>query len=609
MNPRTDPAGAPPRPAARIARLLAPRLWPADPALRLRVVAALAALLAAKLVAITVPFWFKGAVDELSAPAPVAGLAVALVVAYALARLLAAGFDELRDAIFARVAERAGRTLAREVYEHLFRLSLRFHLDKRTGELARAVDRGVQSVTFLLGSVLFGLVPTLLEFALVLAVLLWNYPPAWALSVFLTIAAYAGFTLAVTEWRTQFRREMNRRQNEFSATAVDGLVNYEVVKAFGNERLEVARLDRSLAAYEDAAVRSEVSLAALNAGQAAIIGIGMAVLMLLAAHGVLDGSRTVGDVVLVNAFLLQLYRPLDFLGVIYRQLRQAVTDLEHIDRLLHEEPEVRDPPGARPLVLREGGRVVFADVHFAYDPRRPILGGVSFEIAPGRRLAVVGPSGAGKSTIVRLLFRFYDPVRGRILIDGQDIRTVTQESLRAVLGLVPQDTVLFNDTIAANIAYGRPGASMEEIRRAARIAQLDAFIEGLPDGYDTLVGERGLKLSGGEKQRLAIARVVLRDPAILVLDEATSSLDSRTEKALQEALARAASGRTTLMIAHRLSTVVDADEILVLDHGRVVERGTHRELLARGGLYAEMWARQQRVPAGDGELAASRETC
>jgi len=608
MNPRFDSV-VEPRPAARIVRLLAPRLWPADPALRLRVVAALAALVAAKLVSITVPFWFKRAVDELSAPAPAAGLAVALVLAYGLARILASGFDQLRDAVFARVSERAGRTLAREVYEHLFRLSLRFHLDRRAGGLARAVDRGVSAVTLLLGSVLFGLVPTLLEFALVLGVLLWNYPPGWALAVFLTIAVYAGFTLAVTEWRTKFRREMNWQQNAFSATAVDGLVNYEVVKAFANERLEVARLDRSLAAYEDAAVRSGVSLALLNAGQAAIIGTGVAVLMLLAVRGVLDGTRTVGDVVLVNAFLLQLYRPLDFLGVLYRQLRQAVSDLEHIDRLLHEEPEVRDVPDARPLRLREGGRVVFEHVHFAYDPRRPILQDVSFEIAPGRKVAVVGPSGAGKSTIVRLLFRFYDPTAGRILIDGQDIRAVTQESLRAVLGLVPQDTVLFNDTIAANIAYGRPKATLEEIRRAARIAQLDAFVANLPEGYDTLVGERGLKLSGGEKQRLAIARAVLRDPAILVLDEATSSLDSRTEEALQEALARAASGRTTLVIAHRLSTVVDADEILVLDRGRVVERGTHAELLAHGRLYAEMWARQQRALAGAGALAACCASC
>ena len=587
-----------PRPSAlaRVARLLLPYLWPAeDHGFRIRVGLAVLFLLAAKLLNVSVPFLLKAVVDRLGTPDGTAG-PVGLVLAYGAARLSATLFQELRDAVFARVGERAGRRLALRVYAHLFAQSLRYHLEKRTGELARAIERGVHAVAFILKTALFSLVPTILEFLLVIGLLLANYPPSFALAVFLTIGAYAAFTILTTEWRTRFRREMNRRDNEFSAAAVDGLVNYEVVKAFANERFELARLDRSLRAYEDAAVKSEISLAVLNGGQAAIIAVGLVLVMLLAAGRVVSGELGVGDVVLVNAFILQLYVPLNFLGVIYRQLRQSLTDLENIDLLLAREPEIRDAPGARPLRL-EGGALAFEGVRFGYDRRRPILHGVSFVVPPGRKLAVVGPSGAGKSTLVRLLFRFFDVDGGRISIDGQDIREITLESLRRAIGLVPQDTVLFNDTIAANIAYGRPGASRAEIERAAQIAQIHDFIRQLPDGYDTLVGERGLKLSGGEKQRVAIARVVLEDPPILVLDEATSSLDSRTEETLQAALAEVARGRTTLVIAHRLSTIVDADEIIVLAQGRIRERGRHRELLARGGLYAEMWNRQKRERA------------
>ena len=440
--------------------------------------------------------------------------------------------------------------------------------------------------------------PVLLEFVLVIGILLWRYPLSFAAITFVTVAAYAVFTIVTTNWRTRFRREMNERDNEFSGAAVDGLINYEVVKAFANEGYESRRLDRSLAAYERAAVQSEQTLAYLNAGQAAIIAVGVTAIMIVAASHVVAGTLSVGDIVLVNAFILQLYQPLNFLGVFYRELRQSLTDLENIHGLFALQPEIEDRPDARPLAVR-GGTVRFDDVVFDYDPRRAILKGVSFEIPAGHKVAVVGPSGSGKSTLVRLLFRFYEVGGGAITIDGQDIRDVTQLSLRRAIGVVPQDTVLFNDTVAANIAYGRPGASQEEVEAAARVAQIHDFIQSLPEGYATKVGERGLKLSGGEKQRVAIARVMLKNPPVLVLDEATSALDSRTEQALQEALERIAAGRTTLVIAHRLSTVIDAEEIVVLEHGRVVERGTHLELLARRGLYAEMWRRQQEAPEAE----------
>lgn len=575
-----------------LVRFAWPFVWPeGEWDLRSRVVLALALLIIAKLVNIAVPFFLKAIVDDLSVETLTAIPLLALI-GYGLARFGAMLFRELRDAVFAKVGQRAGRRLAGAVYAHLFSLSLRYHLQRRTGELARAIDRGVKALSFLLRSIVFSLAPTFFEFAVVIGILWVKYPPAFALVTFATIIAYAIFTVLTTNWRTEIRREMNKRDNEFNAAAVDGLINYEVVKAFGNERYERERLDNALAHYENAAIRSEGTLAFLNTGQATIITIGVTILMILAAQGVVDGTMTVGDLVLLNTFLLQLYQPLNFLGVVYREIRQSITDLENIQGILALAPEVQDGANARTLDLN-GGAVRFEQVSFAYDERRPILDNVSFSIAPGQKLAVVGPSGAGKSTIVRLLFRFYDPSSGRIEIDGQPIADVSQESLRAHVGLVPQDTVLFNDTIAANIAYGRPGASQADIERAAAQAQIDSFIATLPDGYDTLVGERGLKLSGGEKQRVAVARVLLKNPPVLVLDEATSALDSRTEQQLQAALDQAAQGRTTLVIAHRLSTITDADTIIVMIDGRIAELGNHQDLVAKDGIYADMWRRQQ----------------
>jgi ATP-binding cassette, subfamily B, heavy metal transporter len=582
----------------RVRSVILPFLWPRESAgLRARVVISLVLLIAAKIITVQVPFFFKAIVDRLSEPeGALLALPLAALLAYGLARLSAAGFGELRDAIFAKVAETAGRRVSLRVFSHLFTLSLRYHLERRTGELARVIERGVEAITFLLGIVLFNIGPTLFEFALVIGILLAKYPWPFALVTFLTIVAYAAFTFIASEWRIGIRREMNLRDNQVSAQSVDSLLNYETVKTFTNEAFERDRLDRTLELYQRAAIRSRTSLAALNFGQAGIIAIGVTVIMILAARGVVAGTLTVGDVVLVNAFLLQLYQPLNFLGVVYRQIRQSLTDLENLMSLLELEPEVKDRPDARPLALN-GAAVRFESVSFGYDPRRPVLHDVDFSISAGHTLALVGSSGAGKSTVVRLLFRFYDAAAGAILIDDQDLRDVTQDSLRAAIGLVPQDTVLFNDTIRANIAYGRPGAAQAEIEAAAQAAQIHDFITLLPDGYDTLVGERGLKLSGGEKQRVAIARMVLKDPPILIFDEATSALDSGTERLIQAALRRLSAGRTTLIIAHRLSTVVDAHQILVLEQGRVVEQGRHHQLLARGGHYAQMWARQQAAPA------------
>jgi ABC-type transport system involved in Fe-S cluster assembly fused permease/ATPase subunit len=582
----------------RVRSVILPFLWPRESAgLRARVVIAFALLVVAKIITVQVPFLFKTVVDRLSEPeAAMLALPLAALLAYGLARLCAAGFAELRDAIFAKVAETAGRLVSLRVFSHLFSLSLRYHLERRTGELARVIERGVTAITFLLGIVLFNVGPTLLEFALVIGILLVKYPWPFATVVFVTIVVYALFTFLASEWRIGIRREMNQRDNEVRAQTVDSLLNYETVKAFTNEGFERARLDRTLQLYQAAAIRSQTSLAALNFGQAGIIAVGVTGVMIMAARGVVAGTMTVGDVVLVNTFLLQLYQPLNFLGVVYRQVRQSLTDLENLMALLDLEPEVKDRPGARPLALN-AAEVRFDGVSFGYDPRRPVLQDVDFIVPAGHTLALVGRSGAGKSTVVRLLFRFYDVDEGAILIDGQYLRDLTQESLRAAIGLVPQDTVLFNDTIRANIAYGRPGAAQAEIEAAARAAQIHEFIGRLPDGYDTMVGERGLKLSGGEKQRVAIARMVLKDPPILVFDEATSALDSGTERLIQGALRRLSTGRTTLIIAHRLSTVVDADQILVLEDGRMVEHGRHHQLLARGGHYAQMWARQQAAPA------------
>ncbi len=579
-------------------RLLAtvwPHVWPKDSAaLRTRVVGALVLLISAKLINILIPFFLKAVVDGLGQQGALI-IPLGAVLAYGGARLGSALFANLRDAVFARVGYHAGRLLALRTYKHLFQHSLGYHLQRRTGELARAIERGVKALSFLLRVALFNLIPTLFEFTLVIGILLARYPWSFALITFLTIVSYGTFTIMTTEWRSKFRRQMNIEDNQVGAQSVDGLINYETVKSFTNEEFEARRLDASLERYELAAERSEISLATLNAGQAAIIAIGITVIMVEAARRVVTGELTVGDVVLVNAFILQLYQPLNFLGVAYREIKQAVIDLENIDGILVLPPEIQDAQHAR-TYRPKGGTVRFDAVSFAYDRRRSILDRVSFSIPAGRKLAIVGPSGAGKSTIVRLLFRFYDVQDGRVLVDGQDVRDLTQISLRQAIGVVPQDTVLFNDTIEANIAYGRPGAPRAAIIEAAQTAQIHHFIETLPDGYDTVVGERGLKLSGGEKQRVAIARVMLKDPAILILDEATSALDTRTEQALQEALGRAAEGRTTLVIAHRLSTVVDADTIVVIEGGRVVERGTYAALLQTEGPFAEMWRRQQQAP-------------
>ena len=585
-------------------RSLAPYLWPRDSKeLRVRVVIAVALLIFAKLINVSIPFFYKAVVDGLTAPE--AGVLVTLpllaLIAYGGARLGTALFAQLRDAIFAKVAQHAGRQVSLSVFKHLFRLSLRYHLGRRTGELSRAIDRGVRAITFMLGMVLFNILPTIFEFALVIGILLINYDWPFALITFVTITGYAAFTIVATEWRTKFRRIMNTEDNAVSAKAVDSLLNYETVKTFTNEGLESSRFDQTLGRYQSAAVKSQTTLAALNFGQAAIVAIGVTAIMIVAAQGVVDGRLTVGDVVLVNAFLLQLYQPLNILGFVYRELKQSLADLETLASLLAQKPEITDKPDARPLAL-DGGNVRFKAVSFGYDPRRPILTGLDFSVPAGQSLAVVGSSGAGKSTIVRLMFRFYDVDEGRITVDGQDIRDVTQHSLRSVIGLVPQDTVLFNDTIRSNIAYGDADADQSAIEEAAAAAQIHDFIQSLPDGYDTLVGERGLKLSGGEKQRVAIARMVLKNPPILILDEATSALDSLTEQQIQAALRDLAAGRTTLMIAHRLSTVVDADQILVIEDGRVIEQGRHHDLLARKGSYAEMWARQQDAVAGEAAL-------
>ena len=576
-------------------RTLLPYLWPAGQSgIRARVLAAIVFLIGAKATNVVVPVFFKHAVDALSQPANVVVVPVAFIIAYGLARVLAQTFGELRDAVFAKVAQRAVREAGIKTFAHLHALSLRFHLDRRTGAVSRAIERGSRGIEFLLNFMLFNVLPTLVEILLVAGILWWLFGPPFALVIFACIGAYILFTVAVTEWRTKFRRLMNETDAEAHTKAIDSLLNYETVKYFGNEAHEERRFSTALASYETAAVRSKVSLSMLNIGQGGIVAIGLIVLMLMAGDGVGRGTMTIGDFVMVNTYLIQLYLPLNFLGFVYREIRQALTDMEHMFALIREPAEIADAPGA-PAIALNGGDVVFDRVSFAYDARRPVLTSVSFEAAAGHTVAVVGPSGAGKSTIARLLYRFYDVSGGRILIDGQDIRAVSQHSLRQVIGVVPQDTVLFNDTIHYNIAYGLPGAAEAEIVEAARLARIDDFIASLPNGYQTQVGERGLKLSGGEKQRVAIARTILKNPRILIFDEATSALDTHTEKEIQASLRMVSSGRTTIVIAHRLSTVVDADEILVLDRGEVVERGRHLDLLGRGGRYAGMWARQQEL--------------
>jgi ABC-type transport system involved in Fe-S cluster assembly fused permease/ATPase subunit len=600
----------PPRPQGRFKdelralKWLAPYLWSRDSfELRLRVVLAVACLLAGKLLTIYVPILYKHAVDALSPSNVVVAAPVALIIAYGFARVMSQGFNELRTAIFAKVSQRAVRRLALSAFRHVHALSLRFHLERRTGGLSRAIERGTAGIDFLLSFMLFNVVPTVFEMLVVCGILWRFYNWTFAAAVFATILVYITFTFSMTDWRVRVRREMNERNSEANSKAVDAMLNFETVKYFANEEYEARRYDASLQAYERAAVRSDTTLAALNLGQATIIAVGLVAVMTLAGEGVAAAKMTVGDFVLVNAYLIQLYTPLSFLGVVYRNIKQSLTDIEQMTALLAVKPEIVDRPGATALKIRAGA-VAFRQVYFHYDFRRPILSNVDFAVPHGATIAIVGPSGAGKSTIARLLFRFYDVNSGVIEIDGEDIRDVTQNSLRQAIGVVPQDTVLFNDTIYYNIAYGRPDAAPAEIEEAARLAHIHNFITALPDGYQTMVGERGLKLSGGEKQRVAIARVILKAPRILIFDEATSALDTKTEREIQASLAEVSVGRTTLVIAHRLSTIVDADEILVLEGGRIVECGHHRELLSGRGVYAAMWFRQQEAAQREAALAA-----
>ncbi|HEX6958752.1 MAG TPA: ABC transporter ATP-binding protein/permease [Ferrovibrio sp.] len=590
-----------------VAGLLFSRLWPAARLdLRLRVLLAFAFLVAAKLVNVGVPYLYKRAIDMLQHGITGGELAIGavlgLVFAYGVARIGAQGFGEIRDAVFAKVAQSAIRTLALDVFDHLHALSLRFHLERQTGGLSRVIERGTKGIEFVLRFMTFNILPTLVEITMVGGILWWLYGWTFALITVATIAGYIAFTLLFTEWRTKYRRQMNEEDQRANTRAIDSLLNYETVKYFTNEAHEARRYDEAMERYERAAVKSQTTLAMLNLGQGVIIAIGLIAVMSLAVLGVRDGTMTLGDLVMVNTYLIQLYMPLNFLGFAYREIRQGLIDMEQMFKLLDVPEEVQDRPGA-PALAVERGEVVLDAVRFAYDPRREILKGVSFRIAPGEKVAVVGASGAGKSTISRLLYRFYDVTGGAIRIDGQDIREVNQLSLRRAIGIVPQDTVLFNDTIAYNIRYGRVDASEAEVAEAARMAQLDHLIARLPDGMLTMVGERGLKLSGGEKQRVAIARALLKRPKIMVFDEATSALDTHTEREIQDALGRAAEGCTTLVIAHRLSTVVDADEIIVLDDGRIAERGRHHDLLAQNGLYAALWRKQQEAREAGEEIA------
>ncbi|SFJ04759.1 ABCB family ABC transporter ATP-binding protein/permease [Aerobium aerolatum] len=591
-----------------------PYMWPSDRAdLKARVVWATVFLVIAKLVLILVPYFFKWATDALTGelkPAdyvPAVLVApVMLVLAYNAVRILQLGFNQLRDALFASVGQHAVRQLGYRTFVHMHDLSLRFHLERRTGGLSRVIERGVKGIESIVRFTILNTLPTILEFALT-AIIFWVvYGWIYVAIIAVTVALYTWFTVKASDWRISIRREMNDSDTEANTKAIDSLLNYETVKYFNNEKMEAERFDRSMARYEDAATKTWTSLGWLNFGQGVIFGIGMAAVMALSAWEVSRGTHSIGDFVFVNAMLMQLSVPLNFIGFIYREIRQALTDIEQMFDLLHVKAEIVDRSDATALVVKEG-TVIFDNVHFAYDANRPILKGVSFEVPAGKTVAIVGPSGAGKSTISRLLFRFYDVQGGSVKIDGQDVRDVTQSSLRSAIGMVPQDTVLFNDTISYNIRYGRVDASEADVQRAAELAQIGSFIERLPEGYKTMVGERGLKLSGGEKQRVAIARTILKAPPILMLDEATSALDTQTEQEIQSALDLVSQGRTTLVIAHRLSTVISADEIIVLQDGQIAERGRHVDLLDAGGLYAAMWDRQREATEAEERLRRARE--
>jgi ATP-binding cassette subfamily B protein len=590
----------------RVARALLPYVWPSDrPDLQLTVVISLLLMLAAKLVTVAMPFTYKWATDALVAAAGahvppgqtvewLIGAPLLATLLYGLARIAMTLLVQIREGMFAKVAMHAVRKLAITTFEHMHRLSLRFHLERKTGGLTRVLERGRLGIENITRMTLMTFVPTIVEFALVLGVLVIEFDWRYASAVGVMIALYLIYTVRATDWRIQIRRAMNESDTDANTKAIDSLLNYETVKYFGAEEREARRYDRSVANYEQASVRSYTSLAILNTGQAIIFTVALTACMVMAGLDIAAGQKTVGHFVMVNALMLQLFIPLNFMGMVYREIRQSLIDIERMMDVLAEVPEIADQPDAKPLVVR-GGSIRFENVKFQYDSERIILKGLSFEVPAGKMVAIVGPSGAGKSTLSRILLRFYDVAGGRVLIDGQDIRHVTQASLRAAIGVVPQDTVLFNDTILYNIRYGRPDASDEEVREAARMAQIDSFIGKLPDGYRTLVGERGLKLSGGEKQRVAIARTILKGPPILLLDEATSALDSHTEKEIQDALDQVSRNRTTVVIAHRLSTIVHADNILVLDSGSLIEQGTHGELMARGGLYASLWNRQRQA--------------
>ncbi|MDC7703823.1 ABCB family ABC transporter ATP-binding protein/permease [Vogesella indigofera] len=569
-------------------KTLLPYLW----SFKWRVLFALSCLVSAKIAGVITPLFLKDIVDQLSIPATLLAVPVLALVGYGFARLVSSVLGELRDAIFARVIQGAVRSVARSVFAHLFRLSLRFHLERQTGGMSRDIERGTKGIGFLLNFTVFNILPTLVEIALVLGILLYRYNVWFAVVTLSTIAIYIAFTLIITEWRTVFRRTMNDLDSRANSKAVDALINYETVKYFGNERYETERYDGNLASWERSAIKNQVSLSMLNAGQGVIIATGVTLIMWLAARGVVSREMTVGDVVLVATFITQLWAPLHFLGFVYREIKHSLADMERMFTLLNVGAEVDDHPAAQTLAAKQVA-IRFDNIGFGYDAKRQILHDVSFDIPAGHTVAVVGASGAGKSTLSRLLFRFYDVGSGAIRFNGTDIRELTQDSLRAHIGIVPQDTVLFNDSIYYNIAYGRPGASREEVIEAAKSAHIHDFVMSLPDGYDTTVGERGLKLSGGEKQRVAIARTILKNPPVLIFDEATSALDSRTEKAIQTELFDIAANRTTLIIAHRLSTIADADTIIVMEGGRIIERGHHRQLLTAGGRYAEMWRLQQ----------------